>query len=654
MKKKKILCLLLSLVMVLGICPCYVSATEALETRVPRIFVMGDSMAADYPEANQIPQMGWGQTLKNYFDESKLVVVNRARGGASSRNFYNDPFGTCWTTVWGKTDDEYLTNPDLMQEGDYLIFTFGANDVKKDSEVSDEDQMTTTEEWLQRNADHTLPSDAEYVEAEDGTKTYSYKWYMKQYVLKARERGAIPIMITPPERRVNPSSNEHAVDTTIARYKTAVIELAEELNTDDDPDNDVVCPDTEEENISNSTLALYRALGDTSTGSRKLFVHLAEGQYPLYEGGTEQGDNTHFRDFGAVEISGIIVEALMKHSSTELDVLKGALKTVSTPFVYDSDHNTAGTAIKQTDKKTKGTTIYPRAQFINTGEATTIQAIMAGYDANGKMTNVSFSDKISVEANSVTSFDISYTMPNYAHSGKTKIFVWKDLNDSLIPLSSDVNEQKFLAGSTSGNLLYEEDFDDSTEIDSKIWRVTQSGAALAQVSTLNGSPCMFIVAGKNTLSDAGNASNKFFLTKLGTGADANMETVLEADVKLSKGSIVAINRGSKSVFQIGIHKTSGFLHYGAQLNEDGTYTTKNTVLSAPPEEAFHLKVVINEKEMTAKVYINGIDWLPDDASLIAAPLDTAGCYEKLSLTGGDSGTYVDNLTFYRQPITSAP
>ena len=64
-------------------------------------------------------------------------------------------------------------------------------------------------------------------------------------------------------------------------------------------------------------------------------------------------------------------------------------------------------------------------------------------------------------------------------------------------------------------------------------------------------------------------------------------------------------------------------------------------------------IQVNSEPAGAKVYINGTDWLPDDASLIYAPLDTVGCYEKLSLTGGESGTYVDNLTFYRQPITSA-
>ena len=60
-----------------------------------KIFVIGDSTVANYT-ATQYPWAGWGQELNLFFDASKIVVNNRAKGGRSSRTYYQEG---SWATV---------------------------------------------------------------------------------------------------------------------------------------------------------------------------------------------------------------------------------------------------------------------------------------------------------------------------------------------------------------------------------------------------------------------------------------------------------------------------------------------------------------------------------------------------------------------------
>ena len=110
-------------IMCLAILPCQVNAEDAAK---PKIFVIGDSMAASYEEA-KYPRMGWGQALSSFFTD-EVEVVNCAVAGTSSRSFYYD----YWESgVTGSVLDQ-------IGEGDYLLFTFGANDTKDDNTNYDE------------------------------------------------------------------------------------------------------------------------------------------------------------------------------------------------------------------------------------------------------------------------------------------------------------------------------------------------------------------------------------------------------------------------------------------------------------------------------------------------------------------------------------
>ena len=116
-----------------------------------RAYVIGDSTAANYGSGDY-PQKGWGQILQNFFDDAEIEVVNKARGGRSSRNFYNE------AGLW----DEVLAD---IEAGDYLLIQFGHND-----------RDTTAERY---------------------TSTTDYESYLAKFVNEAKAKDAIPVLISP-------------------------------------------------------------------------------------------------------------------------------------------------------------------------------------------------------------------------------------------------------------------------------------------------------------------------------------------------------------------------------------------------------------------------------------------------------------------------
>src|SRR5690242_3903457 len=74
------------------------------------LFIIGDSTVKNSTEGLQ----GWGDPIADYFDQKKLRVVNRARGGRSSRTFQTEG-------LW----DQILKE---LKPGDFVLMQFGHND----------------------------------------------------------------------------------------------------------------------------------------------------------------------------------------------------------------------------------------------------------------------------------------------------------------------------------------------------------------------------------------------------------------------------------------------------------------------------------------------------------------------------------------------
>lgn len=196
--------------------------------------------------ASRAPLTGWGQVLERFFTDS-VVVKNEAVSGRSSKSFIDE----------GRLNAIF----NAIRPGDYLMVQFAHNDEK-----------------------NTDPK--RYTEPQT-----SFKAYLTQYVDGARERGAHPILVTPMHRRGFWADG--TIRFTHGEYPNAILELADELHV---PVID----------LHRKSQALFEAVG--STGTKRLFLWLDKGEHPNYPDGYE--DNTHFSEYGAVELARLVVEGL--------------------------------------------------------------------------------------------------------------------------------------------------------------------------------------------------------------------------------------------------------------------------------------------------------------------------------------------------------
>jgi lysophospholipase L1-like esterase len=156
---------------------------ERIRSARLRIFIVGDSTAATY-ERQRLPRMGWGQVFADQFQrDSGIAVVNGARAGRSSRDFYNGGW--------------YLQMARLMQPGDYVFIAHGHNDqncngLRPARGVADVTNLCT------------YPNDASgQRQHPPGQPQMSFQASLETYIADARARGAHPILMTPTTRFLN-------------------------------------------------------------------------------------------------------------------------------------------------------------------------------------------------------------------------------------------------------------------------------------------------------------------------------------------------------------------------------------------------------------------------------------------------------------------
>lgn len=140
--------------------------------RLPHIYVIGDSTA------NNAAQRGWADHLGAYFDESKAVILNRARAGRSSRTFRTEG-------LWDKVHDE-------LQPGDFVLIQFGHND----GGPPDQDRARGSLPGLgEESREFTLPNGSRET-------VYTFGWYMRHYIDETRAKSATPIVLSPTVRNI--------------------------------------------------------------------------------------------------------------------------------------------------------------------------------------------------------------------------------------------------------------------------------------------------------------------------------------------------------------------------------------------------------------------------------------------------------------------
>ena len=205
-----------------------VCAIEIVPVEVPTIYLLGDSTVCDQPRE---PYNSWGQMLTRFF-KAGIAVANHAESGESLRS-----------SLGARRLDKVLST---IKRGDYLFIQYGHNDEKERGE---------------------------------GVGAFTtYKSDLKKFVAGAREHGAIPVLITPVQRRTFDPQGK--ITNSHGDYPDAVRQLAREEN--------VALID-----LNAMSKILYEAWGDEP--ARKAFA---------------PNDNTHHDNYGSYELAKCIVEGI--------------------------------------------------------------------------------------------------------------------------------------------------------------------------------------------------------------------------------------------------------------------------------------------------------------------------------------------------------
>lgn len=225
---------------------------------------MGDSTMTDYANygedymTERYPQMGWGQSLPQFlvpdslknisiFDVDSIKLVNKARGGRSTRSFFEEGR---WAEIYNQ-----------LQPGDFVIIQFGHNDAS----VSKQERYVS------------LPG---------------YKEFLRLYVNQTRQKCATPILITSVCR--NYPWEDNKLGNSHGDYPQAMKDVAQEM--------DVYLIDLTEISANHFT-----QMGREYV-TAKYFMNLPAGKFVAYPDGLK--DNTHFQPEGAEAVARLVYEGL--------------------------------------------------------------------------------------------------------------------------------------------------------------------------------------------------------------------------------------------------------------------------------------------------------------------------------------------------------
>lgn len=209
------------------------------------IYWAGDSTVKQNSIATW-PQTGIGQEFERFVKRCEVRVENHAENGRSTRSFINE----------GRLAPIY----DRITKGDFLFIQFGHNDEKRD----DPNRYTDPDTSFQEN--------------------------LEKFINVARNKGAIPVLITPVTRY-------HLDDATElyrhVRWAAAIKKVGERLG--------VAVID-----LTRLSEELISRTGESARTS--FYMNLPAGVYPHFPNGQE--DNTHLQPAGAAAFGGLIAREL--------------------------------------------------------------------------------------------------------------------------------------------------------------------------------------------------------------------------------------------------------------------------------------------------------------------------------------------------------
>ncbi len=138
----------------------------------PVLFTIGDSTVKN-KDNDPDGMWGWGSVINEMFDTTKISVENHAMAGRSARTFLDE----------GRWDKVY----NALQPGDYVIMQFGHNDGGDINTGKARGEL------------HGSGDESKVFLMEKTGKyqvVYTFGWYIRKFIMDAKEKGAIPIVLS--------------------------------------------------------------------------------------------------------------------------------------------------------------------------------------------------------------------------------------------------------------------------------------------------------------------------------------------------------------------------------------------------------------------------------------------------------------------------
>lgn len=132
------------------------------------LFLIGDSTMANNGNDNAT---GWGVPFPKYVDTMRVNVINKARGGRSTRTFTREG-------LWDAAKNEF-------QPDDVVFLQFGHNDAGNIDKAK------------YRGSLQGIGDNTQIVERDSLTETvHSFGWYLTQMIADTKAKGARPIVLS--------------------------------------------------------------------------------------------------------------------------------------------------------------------------------------------------------------------------------------------------------------------------------------------------------------------------------------------------------------------------------------------------------------------------------------------------------------------------
>lgn len=137
-----------------------------------RIFLCGDSTGKN-EDKNPDGMWGWGSQAYTVFDEAKCTFINCAKAGRSTRTYLNE----------NRWEEVYRT----LRPGDYVLIQFGHNDIGGIDKDKERGVIACAKDTCHV---YKSKSSGKY------EVVYSFGWYLRKMIGDAKEKGAIPVILS--------------------------------------------------------------------------------------------------------------------------------------------------------------------------------------------------------------------------------------------------------------------------------------------------------------------------------------------------------------------------------------------------------------------------------------------------------------------------